>query len=79
MAVIPPFVLGPIFELPAVIFLGWWFLLQFFNGTLSLLAHPSRVAGIAWWAHIGGFAFGVFLCRFIVRKRTWPPPETGPL
>lgn len=56
---IPPFFLGPFFVLPAVFFLGWWFLLQFFNGSLSLFADQSRVAGIAWWAHVGGFAFGV--------------------
>src|SRR5688572_22394136 len=34
--VIPPFFFGPVFELPAVLFLGWWALLQFFNGSLSL-------------------------------------------
>jgi len=58
--VIPPFFFGPTFVVPAVLFLGWWFFLQFFNGTLSLLS-PEQVGGIAWWAHIGGFAFGVLL------------------
>src|SRR5262245_56554999 len=54
---IPPFFFGPIFALPAVIFLGWWFLLQFFNGAMSLGARGHGFAGIAWWAHVGGFAF----------------------
>lgn len=56
--VIPPFFLGPVFELPAIIFLGWWLLLQFFNGSLSLLG-PRDVGGVAWWAHVGGFVFGM--------------------
>src|SRR2546428_2980662 len=34
--IIPPFFLGPYFVLPAVLFLGWWFFLQFFNGAISL-------------------------------------------
>lgn len=56
---IPPFFFGPTFVLPAVLFLGWWFLLQFFNGALSLGAHSG---GVAWWAHVGGFIFGFAVC-----------------
>jgi membrane associated rhomboid family serine protease len=67
--VIPPFFLGPYFVVPAVVFLGWWFILQFFNGTLSLLAQPNAVGGIAWWAHIGGFVFGAMLCSVIKVKQ----------
>src|SRR6266568_2977472 len=53
----------------AVVFLGWWFLLQFFNGALSLLGDPSQGAGIAWWAHIGGFVFGALLCGVMKIRR----------
>jgi hypothetical protein len=67
--VIPPFFLGPLFVVPAVVFLGWWFILQFFNGTLSLLASPGAAGGIAWWAHIGGFVFGALLCSVVKVKR----------
>jgi len=67
--VIPPFFLGPFFVVPAVVFLGWWFILQFFNGTLSLLASPEQGGGIAWWAHIGGFVFGAMLCSVIKVRR----------
>lgn len=67
--VIPPFFLGPLFVVPAVVFLGWWFILQFFNGTLSLLSEPSQAGGIAWWAHIGGFVFGALLCSVVKVKR----------
>jgi membrane associated rhomboid family serine protease len=66
--VIPPFFLGPVFVLPAVLFLGWWFFLQFFNGTLSLGARGQGFSGIAWWAHVGGFGFG-FVVALFVRKR----------
>jgi membrane associated rhomboid family serine protease len=65
---IPPFFLGPFFVVPAVLLLGWWFILQFFNGTLSLLANPDQAGGIAWWAHIGGFVFGAMLCSIIKVK-----------
>jgi membrane associated rhomboid family serine protease len=69
--IIPPFFLGPTFALPAVLFLGWWFLLQFFNGTLSLGA-PDSFGGVAWWAHVGGFLFGLSIC-LLARKRRVPP------
>ena len=60
--VIPPFFLGPYFVLPAVLFLGWWFFLQFFNGAISLSVGERGFGGVAWWAHVGGFAFGVAVC-----------------
>ena len=66
---IPPFFFGPFFVVPAVVFLGWWFILQFFSGTLSLLGNPNEVGGIAWWAHVGGFAFGALLCTVIKGRR----------
>ncbi len=66
---IPPFFLGPYFVVPAVVFLGWWFILQFFNGTLSLLSDPEAAGGIAWWAHIGGFVFGALLCSIVKVKK----------
>ena len=66
--VIPPFVFGPIFDLPAVLFLGWWLLLQFFNGALSLVS-SNDYGGVAWWAHVGGFIFGMLMAG---RKRQAP-------
>ena len=48
-------------ELPAVVFLPIWIGMQFFSGFLSLqAAHATQeVAGVAWWAHVGGFLFGM--------------------
>ncbi|HYC60611.1 MAG TPA: rhomboid family intramembrane serine protease [Thermoanaerobaculia bacterium] len=61
-------------EIPAVVFLPVWFGMQFFNGFLSLESarRVQEVAGIAWWAHVGGFVFGALVAgvwRFALRKR----------
>jgi membrane associated rhomboid family serine protease len=47
-------------EIPALLFLPVWFGMQFFSGFLSIQAArgTQEVAGIAWWAHVGGFVFG---------------------
>ncbi|MCG6894734.1 MAG: rhomboid family intramembrane serine protease [Desulfobacteraceae bacterium] len=55
-----PIVFIPWFvEIPAFFFLGLWFLLQFLSATGS----HGAVSGIAWWAHIGGFVFGILLLK----------------
>jgi membrane associated rhomboid family serine protease len=54
-------------EIPAVWFLGVWIALQIWQGGLGLV-HPEQSGGVAFFAHIGGFAFGV-LTVFLVRKR----------
>jgi membrane associated rhomboid family serine protease len=50
-------------EIRAAFFLPVWFLMQFFNGFLSLASarQTEEVAGVAWWAHVGGFVFGVIV------------------
>jgi membrane associated rhomboid family serine protease len=58
------------FTLPAVLYIGFWFLLQFVSGTASLLSSTSASAGgIAWWAHVGGFSAGVLLHRLFMIAR----------
>jgi len=69
---VPPFFFGPTFVLPAVLFLGGWFLLQFFNGAMSLGARGHGFSGVAWWAHVGGFTFGFVICLF-ARRESRPP------
>jgi membrane associated rhomboid family serine protease len=46
-------------RIPAVLMLGYWFLLQFVSGVSSLGA--SDQGGVAWWAHVGGFVLGAIL------------------
>jgi membrane associated rhomboid family serine protease len=51
-------------RIPAVLMLGYWFLIQFFSGVASLGA--ANQGGVAWWAHIGGFLIGAL---FVVGRR----------
>jgi membrane associated rhomboid family serine protease len=53
------FVIAP-FEIPAVFFLGFWFLQQVLSGLFSLSDGP-QMGGVAYWAHAGGFFFGPML------------------
>ena len=63
-------------RIPTVFLLGIWFVLQFFGG-LGSLGPASQEGGVAYWAHVGGFAFGLApfgLYRLITRKRHRPEP-----
>jgi membrane associated rhomboid family serine protease len=57
-------------EIRATFFLPVWFGMQFMNGFLSLASakNTEEVAGVAWWAHVGGFAAGA-LVAVIVKRR----------
>lgn len=55
-------------RLPAWILIGFWFVLQFFNGVVSLGGRTSDAGGVAYWAHVGGFATGVVLIFLFRRK-----------
>jgi membrane associated rhomboid family serine protease len=48
--------------LPALVVLGFWFVVQFFTGALTLGGGGG--GGVAWWAHIGGFLFGMVVALF---------------
>lgn len=65
-------------EIPAVLYLVFWFLMQLFSGTLALLG-PTQVGGIAWWAHVGGFLAGAGLHRLFVLPEPLPArhPDGG--
>ncbi len=69
LAAIPVFLFFYFVEVPAYIFLGFFFVLQMFLGLPSLRATPVDAQGIAWFAHIGGFIAGaVLLLVFRPRK-----------
>lgn len=55
--------------IPSFFYIGLWFIIQLFSGLFSLLIDIS--GGIAWWAHIGGFLFGLIFARFFKRRRIW--------
>lgn len=70
-----------ILRLPAAVYLGGWFLLQLYS------AVTERSAGIAWWAHLGGFLAGLVLLPLfkknrpvpsVLRRAAPPPPPDDP-
>jgi membrane associated rhomboid family serine protease len=61
--------------LPAPLFLGIWFLLQFFQGVFSIGA--VQASGVAWWAHIGGFAAGLVIALLLNRTHHLRPRVTA--
>lgn len=66
-SLVPIFFIFTIVELPALIFLGFWFVSQLFQGWLAL--GGADMSGVAWWAHIGGFVFGLLMVRLFARRR----------
>ncbi|NEN98423.1 MAG: rhomboid family intramembrane serine protease [Moorea sp. SIO3I7] len=64
LTLVPLFFIFFVARIPAVFYLGFWFLQQAFNGIASLGAQAQvgmEGGGIAYWAHAGGFVFGAIL------------------
>ena len=57
VTLVPLLIFLQIMALPALVVLGLWFVVQLFTGSFALVT--GATGGVAWWAHIGGFAFGV--------------------
>jgi membrane associated rhomboid family serine protease len=73
---IPFFFVAPIVEVPAYVFLGVWFLLQFFSGAFSVLGpRAAQGGGVAFWAHVGGFLAGVCLIFLLGAMRLIRPED----
>ena len=68
LTLIPIFFIPYFVNIPAFIFLGLWFLLQF----ISAAGSQGVGGGIAWWAHIGGFVFGIIFLKLFGAL-----PDTG--
>lgn len=62
LTLIPIFFIPYFLEIPAYFFLGIWFLLQFLNAA----ARQGQTGGVAWWAHIGGFIFGIIFLKALL-------------
>jgi len=67
-------------EIHAMLFLPVWFAMQFFNGFAALAAaqKTQEVAGVAWWAHVGGFVFGA-LIGVLARRSKGPVTPYAPV
>jgi len=62
LTLIPIFFIPYFIEIPAFFFLGIWFVFQF----ISAAGSHGQMAGIAWWAHIGGFIFGIIFLKLFL-------------
>jgi membrane associated rhomboid family serine protease len=59
-------------EIPAILFLGIWFLFQLWQGGFSIL-HPEAGGGVAFFAHVGGFVFGLATVYLFATRRPLQP------
>ena len=66
MTLIPIFFFFQVVAVPALVVLGIWFVFQFIAGAMSL---GSGSGGVAWWAHIAGFAYGFIVMGVFTRRQ----------
>jgi membrane associated rhomboid family serine protease len=67
-----PIIIIPWFvEIPAIFFLGLWFIAQLISGfqSVNITQAASNLGGVAFWAHIGGFIFGALFYRLFIPHR----------
>jgi membrane associated rhomboid family serine protease len=67
LTLIPIFFFPFYVEISAFFYIGYWFILQLFSGTLSLGSYNAQ-GGVAWWAHVGGFIAGILLLPLFRKK-----------
>lgn len=72
LTLVPIVIFLTLIDIPAPVFLGVWFALQFLQGVIP--ATTAEVGGVAWWAHIGGFAAGVGVALWLRGSRAISPP-----
>jgi membrane associated rhomboid family serine protease len=65
-SLVPILFIFTIIEVPAVLFLVFWFISQLYSGLFAM--QGASASGIAWWAHIGGFVFGFIMVSFFRRE-----------
>ena len=80
ISIVPIFFLPMLVDVPAVLWIGFWFLEQWLNGFVALFL--PAMGGVAWWAHIGGFLFGMAVAipyrfqpprrHYVGYDREWP-------
>src|SRR6058998_2729784 len=69
LTLVPIFVFIQVIEIPALVVLGFWLIMQFFSGTAALTTSTNASSGgVAWWAHVGGFVIGIILVGLFPRK-----------
>jgi rhomboid family protein len=72
LTLVPFIIFFTMIVLPAPLFLGIWFLLQLLQGVIA----SGQAEGVAWWAHIGGFALGMVVAAVLSRLHVLREPVT---
>ncbi len=75
---VPLFFLPWIVQIPAFVYLAFWFLMQVLSGLAEMGLPAQNGGGVAWWAHIGGFIAGIVLVKLMEPARR-PRPVSGGL
>jgi membrane associated rhomboid family serine protease len=73
LTLIPIFFIPYFLEIPAYFFLGFWFIFQF----ISAAGSHGQAGGVAWWAHIGGFIFGILFLKILQALPAAEPPAAA--
>jgi len=73
LTLIPIFIFPWFVEIPAFIYLAFWFLMQLLEG-IGSLGMQVETGGVAVWAHVGGFVAGVVLMKLLQPSRRRPQP-----
>ena len=68
LTILPIFVFIQFIEIPAVVYLLFWFAVQLYAG-LEQNSREAAMGGVAWWAHVGGFMFGVAMAPMLAINR----------
>jgi membrane associated rhomboid family serine protease len=69
--ILPVFIFIQFIQVPAILYLLFWFAVQLYAGLTSGGAGPL-IGGVAWWAHVGGFLFGVGVGPILARPIAAP-------
>jgi len=69
ITLVPLFFLPWFVEIPAILYIGLWFISQLLNGFLTIVSGMQAFGGVAWWAHVGGFVAGLAVAPFFGRRR----------
>ena len=70
VTLVPLWLFWETIEIPALLFLGLWFLLQWIEG-LTTIGQVADTGGVAFWAHIGGFVSGILGVLVLHKRRHW--------
>jgi len=68
LTILPLVIFVEFVEVPAVIYLFLWFGVQLWEGLRASSAENAAVGGVAWWAHVGGFLFGLAFAPLLKRR-----------